>query len=132
MSSKQEYPRSFYFKLHEVFCKTLDVTRLCYGRVKNKEIECIYGIDTLGVKCRLRNDKRQCLQLSKSRENDMLKEIVKRIMKELEVSNVFIFDRPWWVAADHIIYKNTCCEKLVVEYDMNTAIEQPYLKSSDR
>ena len=133
MSDKQEYPRSFYFTLHKVFCKILDVAYLHYGRVKNKEIECIYGVDTNGVKCVLLNNKHQCLQLSKSKENDMQIAIVKRIMKELEVSDVFIFDTPWWSAADHTIYKNTCCEKIVVEYDMNMPLNNlNFLKSLDR
>lgn len=122
MSDKQEYPRSFYFKLYKVFCKMLDVKYLCYGKIcKNDKLECIYGIDSSGLKYKLSNKNRCILQVRPSRryKDDMQKAIVKRIMKELEVSDVCLpcgfLTR---TAERHVIPKNICCEKLAVEYDL--------------
>ena len=91
MSDKQEYPRNFYFKLCKVFCKMLDVTCLCYGKMnKHDKIECIYGIDSTGLKYKLFNENGCILQLKLFRreKDDVQKAIVKRIMKELEVSDI--------------------------------------------
>lgn len=121
MTNKHEYPRSFYFKLYKAFCKLLDVTCLCYGKLgKNDKLECIYGIDNAGLKCKLSN-KNGCilqLRLSKRAKDDIQKAIVKRIMKELEVSDVYS-SREFLMFKRRVIPKNISCEKLVVEYDLN-------------
>lgn len=121
MSDKQEYPRSFYFKLYKAFCKFLDVTCLYYGKMnKHDKLECIYGIDSAGFKYTLSNKNGCILQLRRSRKekNDIQKAIVKRIMKELEVSDVDL-TRESLMVKRRFIPKNISCEKLVVEYDLN-------------
>lgn len=122
MSDKQEYPRSFYFKLYKVFCKMLDVKYLCYGKIgKNDKLECIYGIDSAGLKYKLSNKNGCILQLRQSRrkKDDIQKAIVKRIMKELEVSDVCLPHEFLTVTSErHVIPKNIYCEKLAVEYDL--------------
>ena len=119
--TEDEYPRSFYFKIYKAFCKLLDVTCICYGKInKNDKLECIYGIDTAGLKYKLSNTNGCILQLRPSRrkKDDIQKEIVKRIMKELEVSDVY-GPRASFMCERPVIPKNICCEKIVVEYDLN-------------
>ena len=118
--TEDEYPRSFYFKLYKVFCKMLDVTCICYGKMnKNDKLEFIYGIDRAGLKYRLSNKKGCILQLRQFRKDkdDIQKAIMKRIMKELEVSDVYLH-REFLIRERPVIPKNICCEKIVVEYDM--------------
>lgn len=120
MSNKQKYSRSFYFKLYKAFCKFLDVTCLCYGKMrKNHKLECIYGIDSIGLKYKISNKNGCILQLRLSRrdKNDIQKAIVKRIMKELEMSDVYLM-REFLPFKRRVIPKNICCEKLVIEYDL--------------
>ena len=123
LKTKDEYPRSFYFKIYKAFCKLLDVTCLCYGKMsKNDKLECIYGIDRAGLKHKLSNKNRCILQLRPSRreKDDIQKAIVKRIMKELEVSDICLPHEFLTVTSErHVIPRNICCEKLAVEYDLN-------------
>ena len=49
---KKDYPRSFYYKAYQVFCKMLDASFICYGKLsKNDKRGCvIYAIDRRGLK----------------------------------------------------------------------------------
>lgn len=125
--TKDEYPRSFYFKLYKVFCKMLDVTCICYGKMnKNDKFECIYGIDKIGDKYRLfRGGKRlqysyMNIRLSEqSFSHDIQKAIVKCIMKELKKSDVFINSMSTYYTKGRLIPKNLDFEKCVIEYDLS-------------
>ena len=124
MSDKQEYPRSFYFKLYKMFCKMLHVTCLCYGKMnKHDKTECIYGIDAAGQKLYVMTDNIYCSSLKISKraiiKDDMQKSIVKQIMKALETSDVFLHNTMLHPLNQHVIPKRLCFEKCIIEYDMN-------------
>lgn len=126
--TKDEYPRSFYFKLYRVFCKMLDVTCICYGKMnKNDKFECIYGIDKIGVKyrlicrgCHLRYSCMNIRLLGQSFSHDIQKAIVKRIMKELERSDVFINNMStYYTKGRLVIPQGLDFEKCVIEHDLS-------------
>lgn len=124
--TKDEYPRSFYFKLYKVFCKMLDVTCICYGKMnKNDKFECIYGIDKTGVKRRLFRADRYLqysymnIRLEQSFSHDIQKAIVKCIMKELKKSDVFINSMSIYCTKGPLIPKNLDFEKCVIEHDLS-------------
>lgn len=128
--TKDEYPRSFYFKLYKAFCKTLDVTCLCYGKMnKNDKTECIYAIDAAGIKQKLYcmsrdNTHYMSLAMPKTAVNkdDMQKAIVKVIMKVVKKSNIFFIDNlmnPLYGIEQRIIPQGLDFEKYVIEYDLS-------------
>lgn len=136
LNMKDEYPRSFYYKLNKVFCEMLNVTCLCYGKMnKHDKTECIYGIDAAGFKRTLyvmaRDNKRWMhLEISKHalEKDGMQKAIVKRIMKAVEKSNVFYsVTNPSCRYKDYVIPKGLCCERCVIEHDLRSGCKRPPL-----
>ena len=136
--TKDDYPRSFYYKLNKVFCEMLDVICLCYGKMNRRDkTECIYGIDAAGFKQKLyvmTRDNRRWMHLEVSKhalERDgMQKAIVKRIMKAVEKSSVFFLDsvaNPSCRDKDCVIPKGLCCERCVIEYDLISGCKRPPL-----
>ena len=128
--TKNEYPRSFYYKLNKVFCEMLNVTCFCYGKMnKRDKTECIYGIDAAGFKQKLyvmTRDNRRWMHLEVSKhaieKDGMQKAIVKAIMKAAEKSNVFFLDyltNLFGRYKECVIPKGLDFEKCAIEYDLS-------------
>lgn len=128
---KKDYPRSFYYKVCQVFCKMLDASFICYGKLsKNDKRGCvIYAIDKRGLKrpllviISLNNGMKtqEALKLSKRDENlhDVQKAVVKRILKALEKSDVWIEDSPDGLEVSKIkMDVKDEIEKHVIEWDL--------------
>lgn len=124
---KKDYPRSFYYKAYQVFCKMLDASFICYGKLSKKDKRgcVIYAIDKRGLKRPLLVSTllspREALKLSKRDENlhDVQKAVVKRILKALEKSAVWIEDSPDGLEVSRIkMDVKDEIEKHVIEWDL--------------
>lgn len=123
--------RLFFYKVYKIMCKMLEVECILYGRmIKRDKIDTIFGIDYRGLRFPLfgsnaiahtssHGDPPKWTRLSidkRCKTVDIQKAIVKRVMKAVEVGDVWIEPGGAW---DHpTILKGTCWEQHVIDMDL--------------
>ena len=130
-SKKKEMPRSFYYKVTKALCKMLKCECLVYEKPRSwswrgGEAICVQTV--LGEKFPLVVEKiggrRMFLCLKKNADKrDLQKEMVKRVIKEVEKNDVTVFYSMSYGFDNPVVPKGTCFEKFAVEFDLERAVK---------
>lgn len=127
--------RSFYYKVTKALCKMLECECLVYEKPTGNgqhwrlnEVICAQTIS--GERFPLvifdnKTGRKMSLRLRKGAEKkDLQKQIVKRVMKEVEKNDVYVIYCPSSGIDNQVVPRDTCFEKLVVEFDLEAGLRE--------